>query len=784
MALLVCWALAPLLLVTLSIGCGALVELAGGRPLPGSLLVPSGFAVIVVVCDVATSSPRTAPLAVPTVIALAVAGLLAGDRRRLRPSPWTLGAVVFVYVAFGAPVLFSGQATFPGYIKLDDTATWFTLVDRALEHGRSLHGLNPSTYLRTLQGYLATGYPLGSFLPLAAVRRLLGWDVAWLVAPYLAFLGALLACALDGLLTRVLVSPARRALVIAVAAQPALLYGYAQWGGIKELFGAAMIPTAVALLPDAELDRGNVRALMPALVAAAAVLAGLSLGGVVWLAPVGGWFVLAFWRRARRGLSRRTAALTAATLVGAAAIVALSARGGFLDRELAGLRSNGDPGNLLHPLSGLQVLGVWPAGDFRVHPSAQTITHALLVAVVLGILAGAALGVRARAGRLLAYAAGTGLGVLVVALLANHWVTGKALAMGSPAATTLALGGVALLWQVGRRWESGVLATLIAAGVLWSNVLAYHDVNLAPRAQLAELQDIGLRIAGQGPTLMTEYQPYGVRHFLRAADAEGASELRFRPVTLLGGGSEPKSGYADLDQFELNAILVYRTLVLRDSPVESRPPSVYRLIWSGRYYQVWQRPAGNGANAGAAIVAHLPLGDALHAGAVPSCAAVLSLARLPGVRELVAPPRSESIVAPIVPQAGQAGDEVFPTKSFTYRTQVTVPASGRFRVWVGGSAKGRLAVSIDGRAVGAVHDQLQNAGQYLQIGPATLSAGAHVVTLRYSIGLLAPGGGGGEFPFGPLVLEPLPDLGAPLRVARAQARNLCGKALDWVEGLA
>ena len=66
--------------------------------------------------------------------------------------------------------------------------------------------------------------------------------------------------------------------------------------------------------------------------------------------------------------------------------------------------------------------------------------------------------------------------------------------------------------------------------------LAYRDVNLAPRDQLAELETIGHRIAGQGPTLMTEYQPYGVRHFLRDADPEAASELRRRQVPLRAAG--------------------------------------------------------------------------------------------------------------------------------------------------------------------------------------------------------------------------------------------------------
>ena len=117
---------------------------------------------------------------------------------------------------------------------------------------------------------------------------------------------------------------------------------------------------------------------------------------------------------------------------------------------------------------------------------------------------------------------------------------------------------------------------------MWSNALAYRDVNLAPRDQLAELETIGHRIAGQGPTLMTEYQPYGVRHFLRDADPEAASELRRRQVPLGDGRTLHKGETADTDRFQLGGLLVYRTLVLRRSPVQSRPPSPYRLTWRGR----------------------------------------------------------------------------------------------------------------------------------------------------------------------------------------------------------
>ena len=93
----------------------------------------------------------------------------------------------------------------------------------------------------------------------------------------------------------------------------------------------------------------------------------------------------------------------------------------------------------------------------------------------------------------------------------------------------------ALLLGSGRLVEGAALVVVVAGGVLWSNVLQYHDAWLAPRDQLAELASIGNRVAGDGPALMTEYQPYGVRHFLRKLDPEGASELRVRPVPLRNG---------------------------------------------------------------------------------------------------------------------------------------------------------------------------------------------------------------------------------------------------------
>src|SRR5439155_19941839 len=132
----------------------------------------------------------------------------------------------------------------------------------------------------------------------------------------------------------------------------------------------------------------------------------------------------------------------------------------------------------------------------------------------------------------------------------------------------------------------------------------------------------------------------------------------------------------------------YRTLVLRRSPAESRPPSIYRLVWLGRRYEVWQR-----AEAPEPIADHLPLGDVLQPGGVPFCDDVRRLAlEVPGGR-LVAPARRPVAVADLarVPRpaswpAGPAGSQyVFPASGGSLEAAIAVPAAGRYDVWVGGS---------------------------------------------------------------------------------------------------
>src|SRR5919199_5213065 len=110
--LLVSWLLLPLVLGLLSLGAGLLLQQVAGRRVAGALLLPLGYALIVVVGVVTTSNDVTARLTVPIVVVLALLGLLLALPWPLRFDWWAVAAGAGAYGAFGAPVYLSGRPTF------------------------------------------------------------------------------------------------------------------------------------------------------------------------------------------------------------------------------------------------------------------------------------------------------------------------------------------------------------------------------------------------------------------------------------------------------------------------------------------------------------------------------------------------------------------------------------------------------------------------------------------------------------------------------------------------
>ena len=286
--MLIAWLVFPLVLVLLAAGCGLLLERVCRIELPGLLVVPTGFAVIVVVGQLLTLFDATAELATPAAVVLGVLGGGPALIRRMRAiEPWALGCAAAVFLVYGAPILLSGDATFSGYIKLDDTATWMAFTDRTMEFGRNLDGLAPSSYEATLDLNLVKGYPTAIFVPWGIGAAISGQDLAWVFEPYEALLASMLALCLNAIAMPAVRSARMRALIALVAASAALLVGYSLWGGVKEVGGAMLVAlvAALALLPLRDGARG-VGAAVPLAFAAAALLGTLSLGAGVWLAPL------------------------------------------------------------------------------------------------------------------------------------------------------------------------------------------------------------------------------------------------------------------------------------------------------------------------------------------------------------------------------------------------------------------------------------------------------------------------------------------------------------------
>jgi hypothetical protein len=229
-------------------------------------------------------------------------------------------------------------------------------------------------------------------------------------------------------------------------------------------------------------------------------------------------------------------------------------------------------------------------------------------------------------------------------------------------------------------------------------------------------------------------------------------------------GGEVRKGYAvDTDELSIDGLFEFRTLVLRRSPVRSRPPLPYRLAWTGRYYEVWQRPEGERTPP-----EHLPLGNEEDPATVPECGTVEALA----ARALEAGGRRARLLA-----ARHA-----PTYDAT-SGPFSVPRSGGYAAWLKGSIRGEDELFVDGREFGRARHQIENEGGWIEIGEGPLRAGRHDAELRFGGADLHPGSGGFPRPeVGPLLFSPVePGSGQLVSVPATAAERLCGHSWDWIE---
>lgn len=811
----------------MSLGAGLAAERLGGRLLPERLVIPLGLAALIVLGALALSNDLTAQLTYPLLIGAGIVGYLVPlEGRRRRPSPGMLVPALVVFAFYAAPTVLTGEATLLGFGKLDDPATFFGLLAHTTAHGHDISGLPRSSYKQVLGMFYAQGYPLGMLAPFGAGSKVVGQDLPWIFQPYIAFVAAMLALVLAEI-ARGLMGARAAVLAACGAALASLLYGYAMWGGVKEVsaamllaLGAALVPLTAAWVREAEL-----RAALPLALVCAAVIDGLTVGAVIWVAPLAGAAWLLWRRSAVRApdaspahrvddqarvafpfvhsmkdrpsgrVPRRGEALMGLGLGALLLAPAIAAAGSFGGSQHITVSGETKLGNLDGPLSWGQAFGVWPSRDFRFDPGAMTLTWVLIAAVGVLAAVGVATAWRARRWELPVLVGATGVGAVVLGLFASPWMAAKGLAIASPALLLAAFGGVAASWRGARptvqlapirRTAAALAGTALAFGLLWSAALAYEGVTPAPRERLEELAKINERIAGEGPTLTPEYSSYADRYYLRDAAPEGPAEIRSREIPLRDGFELAKNGYADLDELDPRAVLRYRTIVMRHSPVASRPPSVYTRIWTGRDYEVWQRPPHSVGT----VIAHLGLGAETEPAAVPSCARIMDLAGRAKAAggTLIAFLRPEPTFALAAisdhPKAWSSGglSALHPSGDGNLELGTTVPRAGRYELWLGGSADRGFATSVDGHRLDPVRYEPNPPGQYSPAGALWLDAGAHRVTLVRTADALHPGRAAGQ-PLTSVVLAPPEDRSRMTNVPPEEARTLCGGTFDWVEAV-
>ena len=796
----VAWVLLPAVLLVVSIGVGALLRRLSGLPIPTGLLAPLGAALAIVLALAGYTIGLRGLLTPLVIVVLALAGLVLAFRGGARlPRPGSIALLwSAVYGLYMAPVVLTGNWTWPGYNFVNDTAVQIAVADWLPEHGRALppeRGI--STTLDVLITYIEGGYPLGSHALLAAMHELMPIGLAELYHPFVSAFAGLCALAL-AVLVRPLVGQWWAAFAAFLAVANNLFYQYAMQGNMKEVVTAATLATtaAVAGWTLAHLRRDAPRARRRSLIASAALVAVPVSATVVVLSVAGapyaglivlGWLAFALLGRVvgdARTFALALAAGAAVLVVGTATTVprlitwGKTTTGTFATPALAN-----DLGHLARPLELRQTAGVWLIGDYRFPPvglSATLTTLGILLVVVLAVIGLFHL-VRRRRFAVLLFA----LPVIVVMALVTPRVSpyadAKTLMLMAPAVTLLGGLGAAALGRL-KPALGVVVGAVMLGGVLLSDAFAYHAVKLAPTDRMESLRDLDRRLAGDsGLALFNEPEEFA--KVLLDDTRHNASTEAITPAQVLLRAPQAFGNlYFDLDEQTLEYVTRFPTIVVRRSPVASRPPASYESTYANEHYEVWRRTARP------EVVEHLPLQGLHQVAAIPDCGEVTAMARRARRGQvLVAAPAPTLVSLDTVEATRSPGWNPHPYRPRMVLTgtpgqataSVSVSRPGRYRAWIAGSFGRPITAYVDSKPIGSAVG-VNNVGQWHPVGTTMLTAGAHELEIRRPPGNFDPGDGyAGEL--GPLMLERIEE--RPLeRVDPDDARaELCGREWDWIE---
>ena len=378
--------LAGALIVAASLLLGSAVMAIAGLPRHSPVGPAAGISALLVICGIAVKLPGHAVTAAAVTGVALIGCFVVFGRTRVPAGAVRIGAIVAVIGAalvVAIPFATSGRVGILGQgLVNDDMASHLLFTEWIGSHA----GPTPDL--------IKDGYPLGPHAIVAAVSKVSGASLIQGFAGLTGAIAVLLALTAYGVLGGIL--GWLRVPAAVLAASPYLAAAYLAQGAFKEpLLALALLGFTLGLPALRGIwsgTGGSARAAIPLGVIAAGTIYNYSFPGLAWLLGAAiVWLLVIALREHDLRLGERLRGARSAIALGIAIpvvaalpeIFRLASFSNFKAFSPSGTGPTVGFGNLRQPLNPLEVLGVWPSGEFRITPANSTTPE---IAFYLGAL--------------------------------------------------------------------------------------------------------------------------------------------------------------------------------------------------------------------------------------------------------------------------------------------------------------------------------------------------------------------------------------------------------------